>query len=130
MSYAWSKLRLAVRCLADAGSPRERLALAIAEHLVCLRPKDLPSAWRAEFASVINRLCLRRVVEQDASVQRMVEVLDDAEVGAMIASILRLYDAVTRYQPMQSTIEIPESATTPPPPYKNSMVASSKKILD
>lgn len=112
MSYAWNKLRLAVHCLTAAGSQRERLTAAIAEHVVCLRPKDLPSPWRPEFASVIDHLCLGRVLEQDASVRRMVEALDEKEVGAMIGSILRLYDAVTRYQPIQTVEEVPELSIT------------------
>jgi hypothetical protein len=100
MSYAWNELRLAVHCLAEAGAQRERLTAAIAGHLSCIRPKDLPLALRQEFASVIDRLCLGRVLEQDASVRRMAEALDDKEVNTMIGTILHLYDAVTRYQPI------------------------------
>jgi len=107
MSYAWNKLRLAVHCLAEGGSQRERLAAAIGDHLVCLRPKDLPSTWRPEFTLVIDRLCLGPVRKKEVEVRRIVGALDDDEVDAMIRSILRLYDAVTRYQPIQITEEIP-----------------------
>lgn len=108
MGYAWNKLRSAVHCLAQPGSQRERLTAAIGLHLICLRPKDLPAASRAEFASVIDRLCLGRVLEQkNASVKRMVDAIDDCEVAAMVASILSVYDAVTRYQPILATAEAP-----------------------
>jgi hypothetical protein len=105
MSYTWNKLQLAVHCLASAGSQRERLAAALAEHLACLRPKDLPSGWQAEFALALDRLCLGRVLEQEASVRRIVDALDDEDVDAMISSILRFYDAVTRYQPLEAAKE-------------------------
>lgn len=106
MSYAWNQLRLAVHCLAEDGSQRERLALAISEHFICLRPKDLPLTWRPEFTSVIDRLCVNRVLDHDVSIRRMVRTLNDEEVGAMIGSILRLYDAVTRYEPIQGVKEV------------------------
>lgn len=119
MSYAWSQLRLAVHCLAKDGAQRERLTVAIAEHLICIRPKDLPMALRQEFASVIDHLCLGRVLKQDASVRRMAEALDDKEINVMIDTILHLYDAVTRYQPIQTAEEGPESITAPCPSDKD-----------
>lgn len=102
MSYAWNKLRLAAYCLTEAGSQRERLTAAVAKHLASLRPKDLPSTLRHEFTAVSDRLCLGRTLEQHASVKQRLEALDDEEVGAMIGTILHIYDAVTRYQPIQT----------------------------
>lgn len=129
MSYAWNKLRLAVHCLAEAGSQRERLAMAIADHLICLRTKDLPSAWRSEFTSVINRLRLVPAPNQDASIRRMVSALDDEEVGAVISSIFHLYDAVTRYQPIQSEAEVAQSTNGAHPLGERRLTGrSSKKI--
>lgn len=110
MSYAWNKLRLAVHCLTAVGPQRERLAAAIAEHVVCFRPKDLPSTWRPEFTTVIGRLGLelRPVRKQAVSIRRTVDALGDEEVSVMIHCILRLYDAVTRYQPIQTIGEVSE----------------------
>lgn len=127
MSYAWNKLRLAVHCLTGSGPQRERLAAAIAGHLACLRPKDLPSAWRGEFTSVIGRFCLAQVQEQAASVKRTVETLDDEDVGSMIGSILRLYDAVARYQPLHAAEEVPGSTATPRPPDKGLLKDHDKR---
>ena len=96
MTYALNKLRLAVDCLAQPGLQRDRLAKAIAEHLVCIRIKDLPLAYRAEFATLIDRLCMGRVLEPNMSVRQMLDAIDDKEVTAMTASIISLHDAVTR----------------------------------
>lgn len=76
------------------------------EHLICLRPKDLPATSRAEFAYMIDRLCLGRVQEL-GSVQRMVDAIDDHEVAAMVDTILRIYDAVARYQPIPAIEDAP-----------------------
>lgn len=107
MACAWNKLQLAVHCLVQAGSQRDRLTIAIAEHLICLRPKDLPAASRTKFTGMIDRLCLGRVQELNASVQRMVNAIDDHEVDVMVASILHMYEEVTRYQPILKTTKTP-----------------------
>lgn len=107
MSYAWSQLRLAVHNLTQGGSQRERLIAAITEHMLCLRPKDLPSASQGIFASLVSRLCVGRKQDWPVSVKREVAALDDNEVRTMVNIILDLYDSVTRYQPIQAAREIP-----------------------
>jgi hypothetical protein len=102
MSNAWEKFRLAVQCLAKEGSKRDCLAAAIAEHIVCLRPKELPAEVRPEFAALIDGLCLGRVQEESASVRKMVAEINDRKVDHMIHSINRIYDAVAWYQPIMS----------------------------
>ena len=106
MAHAWNKLGAAVHCLTSADSQRERLSIAIVEHLICLRPKDLAAASGAEFTSMIDRLCLGRMQEL-GSVQRMVDAIDDHEVAAMVDSILGMYDAVVRYQLIRAIEETP-----------------------
>lgn len=112
MSYAWSELQLALRCLTEEGSKRERLGAAVAKHLVCLRPKDLPSECRPEFTFMIDRLRFASVRKRDASIKQLIETLREEEVDALIGAILHLYDAVTRYQPIQSTVEVASSTTS------------------
>jgi hypothetical protein len=107
MSYAWEKLLLAVQCLAKDGSQRDRLTAAMAGHLVCLRPKELPAEVRQKFAALIDDMCHGRVQEKSASVRRMIEGLDDHEVDRMSDSIIRIYDAVARYQPILPAGETP-----------------------
>lgn len=128
MSYAWNKLRLAVYCLTGTGSQRERLAAAVSAHLSYLRAKDLPSTWRDEFVSVIGHFDLGQVKRQDAAVKRVVETLDDVDVGTMIGSILRLYDAVTRYQPLEAAGELQELVATSPALDKGPMKNTGKII--
>lgn len=114
MSYAWTQLRLAVHELAQAGSQRERLAAAVTTHMLCLRPKDLPSANQAIFASLVDRLCVGRKQEWPASVKQKIETLDDKEVRALVYVILQLYDSVTRYQPIEVIEANPGLIDLPP----------------
>ncbi len=103
MSQAWEMFRSAVHKLAHGGSPKERLVRAIAENLLLLRPKDLPPEIRKDYAKLVDDLCLGRVQENGATVKSMVESVDEAQVTLMIDSIINMYDAVTRHEPIVAT---------------------------
>lgn len=128
MSYAWAQLRLAVHDLAQAGSQRERLAAAITEHMLCLRPKDFPAADQAIFASLVDRLCIGKKQEWPASIKQKVESLEEKEVRRMVKAILHLYDSVTRFQPIQAVGEIPGLIAAPPSPNRSHHSNRSKKV--
>lgn len=103
MSYALNKLGLAVGCLKRPGPQRDNLAVAIAAHLACIRIKDLPVACRADFAALLDRLCMGRILEQNTSVRQMLDMMEDSEVTAMAATIVSLYDAVVHSQVTSAT---------------------------
>lgn len=100
MSHAWEQLRQAVHVLAQTGSPRERLARAFADHLADLRQKDLPAEIRQDFTKLADTLYFYRTSPDAAAVNGRLESVDDAAIGRMITSILAMYDAVARYQPI------------------------------
>ena len=99
MSSAWFQLKRAVHILSGDGPPRERLFRCYTSHLATLRPKDLPAEIRNEFSSLAMRL--NPGPEQSIrDVRQAVEVSSDEDVMSMIHSIVEMYDAVTRYQPL------------------------------
>lgn len=99
MSHAWKKLRSAVGKLVKPGSQRERLAAAMTD-LATLRARDLPIEIRQEFIAAMDYVCHDRIQEHDATIVHMIDSMKDAEVNVMVQSILNMYDAVTRYQPV------------------------------
>lgn len=99
MSHAWKKLRSAVGKLVKEGSQRERLAGAMID-LATLKAKDLPIEIRQEFLAAMDYVCPNCVQEQGASMELVINTLKDAEVNVIVQSILGMYDAVTRYQPL------------------------------
>jgi hypothetical protein len=103
MSHAWKKLRSAVNKLVQDGSQKERLTAAITD-IATLRGKDLPVEIRQEFISTMDRICFGRILEEGATIQFMVDSMKEKDVEATIHSILNMYDAVTRYQPITSTL--------------------------
>lgn len=100
MSHAWETLRLAVHKLAQSGSRRERLAEAFTKYLHGLRPKDLPLEVRKDFAKLKEDIHINGGYKALDKVTDKFESIDDANVGLMIDSIIDIYDAVTRYQPI------------------------------
>lgn len=99
MSSAWHKLKRAVHVLAGAESPRQRLLHCYTSHLADLRPKNLPAEIRNEFSSLT--LQLSRVPGPSiGDLRQAVDAISDEEVISMIHSIIDMYDAVTRYQPL------------------------------
>jgi hypothetical protein len=100
MSTAWNELHAAVQLLMGTGPQQERLAAAFTNHLLALRPKDLPSEIRGRFVHLINVLYVHRIHEPVSKAVDPLEATTGADVGAMIQTILDLYDAVTRYEPI------------------------------
>lgn len=100
MSIAWEQLRQAVHALAAVGPQRERLARAFVDHLTPLRPKDVPAEIRDEFVALIAALPACRSERDAAAVHSRLAALDDAGVRTMTVSIIAMYDAVARYEPI------------------------------
>ncbi len=99
MSYAWESFSEAMRALASGDSQRERLLRAYKLHLMQLTVKDVPSEIRDDFDRLA--IAIRRCSAREAgSLKRIADNVDDKEVASMIDSIIRMYDAITRYQPL------------------------------
>ena len=113
MTYALDKLHQALTCMAQHDSLRDGLAQSIAQHLACIRIKDLPDACRAEFAALLNQLCTGRILEPNMSVRKMLDAFDNEEITVMRASILRLHDAVAQHKTSPAIInEASQSVST------------------
>jgi hypothetical protein len=106
MSHAWKKLRSAVCKLVKAGPQRERLAAAMTE-LATLKAKDLPIEIRQEFIAAMDYVCDGQIQEHGASIALMIDSMKDVDVNIMAHSILNMYDAVTRYQPIPYSVRAP-----------------------
>jgi hypothetical protein len=101
MSYAWESLSAAVRVLANSDTQRERLVHAYNAHLRRLTSRDIPAEIRAEF--VRFEIEIRRCSVKEGHLPKCIHAnVLDSEVAAMVHSILRMYDAVARYQPLPS----------------------------
>jgi hypothetical protein len=74
--------------------------IALALHLAYLKPKDLPSACKPDLSTITDRVCLQKMESTDLSLKDRLIAIEDREINAMIEAILRMYDAVTRYQPL------------------------------
>ncbi len=98
MTYALDKLRQAVACMARQDSPRDGLAQAIAQHLACIRVKDLPEECRAEFADLLDWICAGRILEPNMSVRKMLDAFGEEEIDAMRALLLRLHDTAAQHK--------------------------------
>lgn len=101
MSYAYDQLRLAMQYLTHTGPLQERLVKALTESL-CLRPRDLPTACRNEFHSLLNRLSMEHTTRRNTELPLKIKAMTDQEAHAIIHTLLHLYDTVTRYQPLPS----------------------------
>lgn len=94
MSLAWRELDGAIRALAGPGTQRQRL-LGACRHVLPLRRKELPAEIRADY----DLLCA--VLGGDpAALSGAVEAAGDEAVAAATDAIIRMHDAVTRYQPI------------------------------
>ncbi|MDB5761995.1 MAG: hypothetical protein JWQ21_990 [Herminiimonas sp.] len=100
MSTTWNELHAAVQLLIGPGPQRERLAAAFTNHLQWLRPKDFPSEVRDRFVQLINVLYVNRIHESAGKDVGPIAASDGADMNAMSQTILELYDAVTRYEPI------------------------------
>jgi hypothetical protein len=101
MSYAWEKLRVAVRELTGADSQRQRLINAYTTSLVDLKCKDVPAEIRDDFNKLRDNMSRYQGTDNRFVVRNIVYSIDDNEVVSMIDTILDMYDTVTRYQPLR-----------------------------
>ncbi|MDB5841822.1 MAG: hypothetical protein JWQ23_3774 [Herminiimonas sp.] len=100
MSYAWESFNLAMHTLASRESQRDRLLRAYKLNLMQLDQKDVPKEIRDEFSQLTRNIGRFPVQEGECIIKRTVESLEDNEIELMIDSIIRMYDAVARYQPL------------------------------
>jgi hypothetical protein len=100
MSLAWKSFHLAMYALTSAEPQRERLLRAYRLHLSPLSPKDIPAEVRDEFIALSRRITREHGGPGECSVKKTVEAAEEREVVSMINSIIKMYDAVTRYQPL------------------------------
>lgn len=101
MSRAWQQFTLAMHALAGPGSQRERLIKACIPHLVDLKPKDLPAEIRSEFAKLMRDFSIGSPRIEKNTLASTIEALQEAEITAITASVIRMHDAITRYQPIR-----------------------------
>lgn len=93
MSFTWENLHRAMYILVGQGTQRERLYQAYVHNLACLQAQDIPAEMRSDF------ILLSRALADSTSGQGTRQ-LSDEEVNAFLNSIVRIYDVVTRYQPI------------------------------
>jgi hypothetical protein len=101
MSYAWESFSQAMRALASNDTQRERLLRAYKMHLVQLTKKDIPAEIRDDFDRLVIEI-RRCSVKDKGDLKGIAEHVGDHEVACMIDSVIRMYDAVARYQPLPS----------------------------
>jgi hypothetical protein len=102
MSLAWKSFHLAMYALTSAAPQRERLLRAYRLHLSRLNPKEMPSEVRDDFAALAANITRCPAARHECSIKNTIDAAQDHEIAAMINSIIKMYDAVTRYQPLLS----------------------------
>jgi hypothetical protein len=105
MASAWESFHLAMLELTGTESQRERLISAYKSNLMRLSKKNVPVELRSEFAKMVLELERRPAKYNECTIKNTVDAMDEKEVVAMINSIIRMYDAVTRYQPILGNSE-------------------------
>jgi DNA-directed RNA polymerase subunit N (RpoN/RPB10) len=105
MSYAWENLSQAMRTLASCGTQRERLLRAYTSYLTRLTSKDVPAEIREQLdrLTIEIRCCS---IKEGHSLKHISDGVGDNEVEAMIDSVIRMYDAVARYQPLPAASRV------------------------
>jgi hypothetical protein len=102
MPTAWEAFHSSIQILAGPESQRNRLALACSEHLTRLSKKDVPAEIRDEFVKVLTGAVRNKGHDRTAIMENLSSI-EDREVYGMINAIVRMYDAVTRYEPILSS---------------------------
>jgi hypothetical protein len=98
VSVAWKQFHLAVYRLAGPESPSERLSSAVTMHLSRLTEKDVPSEIRPQFVKFLTGV--RDLVVQPGEHGSMHDD-NDSGIESSIRSIITMYDALIRYQPVR-----------------------------
>jgi hypothetical protein len=102
MPTAWEAFHSSIQILAGPESQRSRLAQACSEHLTRLSKKDVPAEIRDEFVKVLTGVVRNKGHDRSAIMENL-SCIEDREVFGMINAIVRMYDAVTRYEPILSS---------------------------
>jgi hypothetical protein len=98
VSVAWKQFHLAVYRLAGSESQAQRLANAVTMHLSRLTEKDVPSEIRPQFVEFLNQVRELRILPVDVGSRQPV---DESAIESNIRSIVSMYDALIRYQPIR-----------------------------
>jgi ABC-type Fe2+-enterobactin transport system substrate-binding protein len=103
MPTAWEAFHSSIQILAGPDSQRSRLAQACSEHLTRLSKRDVPAEIRDEFLQLLTGTVKNRDQSDRSSIMETLSSVEDREVYGMINAIVRMYDAVTRYEPILSS---------------------------
>ncbi|MDB5840380.1 MAG: hypothetical protein JWQ23_2332 [Herminiimonas sp.] len=103
MSSAWESFHRSMYMLVGADSQRERLVKAYKLNLARLTKKDVPAEIRIDFINLTKDITRNPRKENGCPVMHTVYAIEEREVVAMINSIVRMYDVVTRYQPISTS---------------------------
>jgi hypothetical protein len=98
VSVAWKQFHLAVYRLAGSESQSQRLSNAVTMHLSRLTEKDVPSEIRPQFVEFLNQVREQRILTADAGTRHQA---DNSTIASNIRSIVSMYDALIRYQPIR-----------------------------
>ncbi len=71
-------------------------------HLMRLSKKDVPAEIREQFERLQDDMNRGPAKEGECAVKNTLNLMADDEIRLIINSIIRMYDAVTRYQPILS----------------------------
>jgi hypothetical protein len=91
---------MAMYALTSAAPQRERLQRAYKQYLSRLGAKDVPAEIRVEFAALVAHMERGHAKIGECKIKKNVEAAEDRDIVSMINSIIKMYDAVTRYQPL------------------------------
>jgi hypothetical protein len=103
MPNAWEAFHSSLQILAGPESQRNRLARACSEQLAHLSKRDVPAEIRDEFLKLLTGAVRNRGQADQRSILENLSGIEDGDVIGMINAIIRMYDAVTRYQPILSS---------------------------
>ncbi|MDB5823840.1 MAG: hypothetical protein JWR21_2544 [Herminiimonas sp.] len=103
MPTAWEAFHSSIQILAGPDSQRSRLAQACSDHLVRLSKKDVPAEIRDEFLKLLTGAVRNKEKADRSSIMENLSGIEDREVYGMISAIVRMYDAITRYEPILSS---------------------------
>lgn len=98
MSFAWRQLQSAMRVLAGTGDHRDRLHAALSK-LIKLKQRDVPSEVADDFNALVGGISRFPIRSINQEIKTAVKLLTDKEVIEAIDRVMRMYDAVSTYQP-------------------------------
>jgi hypothetical protein len=100
MSLAWKSFHSAMYALTSADPQRERLLRAYRLHLSRLTPREVPQEIRDDFTALATAITRRPAATGECRIKNTIDAAEDREIVSMINAIIKMYDAVTRYQPL------------------------------